>query len=149
MAWFKKARKPIAPAKDKASRVPEGLWVKCPDCSQIIYNKDLATNLSVCPKCAHHFRVSAPERLKMLLDGVQRRSSLLDGKDGLNGVGSVRAACHDQHRLHDRRNQPGTRLWTSIDVTRVIDRCRRFALRVGLHAPEVRVVDVWSTRKGH
>ena len=69
MAWFKKARKPIAPAKDKASRVPEGLWVKCPDCSQIIYNKDLATNLSVCPKCAHHFRVSAIERLKMLFDG--------------------------------------------------------------------------------
>jgi acetyl-CoA carboxylase carboxyl transferase subunit beta len=69
MAWFKKARKPIAPAKDKASRVPEGLWVKCPDCSQIIYNKDLATNLSVCPKCAHHFRVNATERLKMLFDG--------------------------------------------------------------------------------
>jgi acetyl-CoA carboxylase carboxyl transferase subunit beta len=69
MAWFKKARKPIAPAKDKASRVPEGLWVKCPECSQIIYNKDLATNLSVCPKCAHHFRVSATERLKMLFDG--------------------------------------------------------------------------------
>jgi acetyl-CoA carboxylase carboxyl transferase subunit beta len=69
MAWFKKARKPIAPAKDKASRVPEGLWVKCPDCSQIIYNKDLATNLSVCPKCAHHFRVTAAERLKMLFDG--------------------------------------------------------------------------------
>ena len=53
MAWFKKTRKPMAaPAKDKASRVPEGLWVKCPDCSNIIYNKDLATNLSVCPKCA-------------------------------------------------------------------------------------------------
>jgi acetyl-CoA carboxylase carboxyl transferase subunit beta len=69
MAWFKKARKPIAPAKDKASRVPEGLWVKCPDCSQIIYNKDLATNLSVCPKCGHHFRVNATERLKMLFDG--------------------------------------------------------------------------------
>ena len=69
MAWFKKARKPIAPAKDKASRVPEGLWVKCPECSQIIYNKDLATNLSVCPKCAHHFRVNATERLKMLFDG--------------------------------------------------------------------------------
>ena len=70
MAWFKKARKPIAAApKEKASRVPEGLWVKCPGCSQIIYNKDLATNLHVCPKCAHHFRVSALERLKMLFDG--------------------------------------------------------------------------------
>jgi acetyl-CoA carboxylase carboxyl transferase subunit beta len=70
MAWFKKARKPIAtPKKDKASRVPEGLWVKCPDCSQAIYNKDLATNLGVCPKCAHHFRIGAAERLRMLFDG--------------------------------------------------------------------------------
>jgi acetyl-CoA carboxylase carboxyl transferase subunit beta len=69
MAWFKKARKPIAAApKEKPSRVPEGLWVKCPGCSQIIYNKDLATNLHVCPKCGHHFRVSAAERLKMLFD---------------------------------------------------------------------------------
>ncbi len=68
MAWFKKARTPIAPAKEKPSRVPEGLWVKCPDCSQIIYNKDLATNLSVCPKCAHHFRVGAGDRLRMLFD---------------------------------------------------------------------------------
>jgi acetyl-CoA carboxylase carboxyl transferase subunit beta len=69
MPWFKKARKPIAPTKEKASRVPEGLWVKCPGCSQIIYNKDLATNLNVCPKCAHHFRVTAAERLRMLFDG--------------------------------------------------------------------------------
>src|SRR6266511_432126 len=69
MAWFKKTRKPIAaPAKEKPSRVPEGLWVKCPDCSNIIYNKDLATNLSVCPKCAHHFRVGAAERLRTLFD---------------------------------------------------------------------------------
>ena len=70
MAWFKKTRKPLtAPAKDKASRVPEGLWVKCPDCAQIIYNKDLTTNLNVCPKCAHHFRIGAAERLRTLFDG--------------------------------------------------------------------------------
>jgi acetyl-CoA carboxylase carboxyl transferase subunit beta len=69
MAWFKKARKPIASATvEKPSRVPEGLWVKCPGCSQIIYNKDLETNLSVCPKCAHHFRLNATDRLKALFD---------------------------------------------------------------------------------
>ena len=68
MAWFKKTRKPIASSGDKASRVPEGLWVKCPGCSQIIYNKDLAANLSVCPKCAHHFRLTAAERLRILFD---------------------------------------------------------------------------------
>src|SRR4051812_1236223 len=69
MAWFKKTRKPIAASTEKPSRVPEGLWVKCPDCAEIIYNKDLAANLSVCPKCAHHFRLNAAERLRTLFDG--------------------------------------------------------------------------------
>jgi len=69
MAWFKKTKKPItAPAKEKPSRVPEGLWVKCPDCAQAIYNKDLATNMNVCPKCGHHFRIGAAERLRTLFD---------------------------------------------------------------------------------
>jgi acetyl-CoA carboxylase carboxyl transferase subunit beta len=69
MAWFKKTRTPMAaPATVKASRVPEGLWVKCPGCSQIIYNKDLTTNLNVCPKCAHHFPLTAAERLRGLFD---------------------------------------------------------------------------------
>jgi acetyl-CoA carboxylase carboxyl transferase subunit beta len=70
MAWFKKARKPMASATaQKPSRVPEGLWVKCPDCAQILYNKDLETNLHVCPKCAHHFRIGAGDRLRALFDG--------------------------------------------------------------------------------
>jgi acetyl-CoA carboxylase carboxyl transferase subunit beta len=68
MAWFKKTRKPIDP-NDKASRVPEGLYVKCPGCSELLYHKALAANLSVCSKCSHHFRMSAAERLRMLLDG--------------------------------------------------------------------------------
>jgi acetyl-CoA carboxylase carboxyl transferase subunit beta len=67
MAWFKKARKPIV-APEKTSRVPEGLWVKCPECSAIIYTKDLARNLGVCDKCAHHFRLTADERLRSLFD---------------------------------------------------------------------------------
>lgn len=70
MVWFKKARKPIAAMKAKSSRVPEGLWIKCPGCSQAIYHKDLATNLQVCSKCAHHFRVNASERLRILFDGA-------------------------------------------------------------------------------
>jgi acetyl-CoA carboxylase carboxyl transferase subunit beta len=68
MAWFTKTRKPMAPS-DKASRVPEGLYVKCPGCAQLIYHKDLAANLGVCPRCAHHFKMSATERLAMLFDG--------------------------------------------------------------------------------
>jgi acetyl-CoA carboxylase carboxyl transferase subunit beta len=68
MAWFKKDKKPIEPPADK-SRVPEGLWVKCPSCGEIIYNKDLVASLNVCTKCAHHFRLTAAERLKTLFDG--------------------------------------------------------------------------------
>jgi acetyl-CoA carboxylase carboxyl transferase subunit beta len=68
MAWFKKARKKIKAPTEKPSRVPEGLMVKCPGCAQILYNKDLTTNLNVCPKCAHHFRMTAMERLRMLFD---------------------------------------------------------------------------------
>jgi len=68
-AWFKKARRPIA-AQDKASRVPEGLWVKCPSCGKALYNKELTANLHVCPKCAHHFRMTAADRLRMLFDGA-------------------------------------------------------------------------------
>jgi acetyl-CoA carboxylase carboxyl transferase subunit beta len=71
MAWFKKTRKPIASTAEKSSRVPEGLWIKCPGCTQIIYNKDLDKNQQVCPKCAHHFRISAADRLRSLFDNGQ------------------------------------------------------------------------------
>jgi acetyl-CoA carboxylase carboxyl transferase subunit beta len=70
MAWFKKARKPIAVDPEKPSRVPEGLWVKCTGCSQILYNKDLAQNMSVCPKCGFHFRMGSLDRLRTLFDGT-------------------------------------------------------------------------------
>ena len=58
-------------APDKASRVPEGLWVKCPECDTIIYKRDLDKNLSVCTKCAHHFRLSGA---RAAADVVRRRA---------------------------------------------------------------------------
>lgn len=67
MAWFKKTRKPIE-APDKASRVPEGLWIKCPSCGKALYHKDLQDELNVCAACGHHFRMGASERLAMLFD---------------------------------------------------------------------------------
>jgi len=70
MAWFKRTRKPFASQADKSSRVPEGLWVKCPTCAQILYNKDLVANMQVCTKCGHHFRMNAAERLTLLFDGA-------------------------------------------------------------------------------
>ena len=69
MAWFKKPRKPIASSTaEKPSRVPEGLWIKCAGCTQLIYKKDLEESLNVCPKCGHHSRITAGERLRALFD---------------------------------------------------------------------------------
>jgi len=69
VAWFRREPTPLAPRPSTESRVPEGLWVKCGSCKEILYRKDVLKNLSVCPKCAFHFRISARERLEMLFDG--------------------------------------------------------------------------------
>jgi acetyl-CoA carboxylase carboxyl transferase subunit beta len=53
---------------NKKGTVPEGLWTKCPGCNAILYNTELERNLSVCPKCEHHMRISARTRLDMFLD---------------------------------------------------------------------------------
>jgi acetyl-CoA carboxylase carboxyl transferase subunit beta len=66
--WFKKDRAPKKPKEQRASKVPEGLWVKCDQCREIIYSKELARNFKICPRCGHHFRLSAVERLRMLFD---------------------------------------------------------------------------------
>ena len=65
--WFKKDRVPKEP-RERQSKVPEGLWVKCESCREILYSKELARNFKICPKCSFHFRLSAPERLRMLFD---------------------------------------------------------------------------------
>src|SRR5260370_25231660 len=69
MVWFKKAKKPKPLRQDRPrSRVPEGLWVKCEGCKEIIYSRDLDQNLRVCPKCEHHHRIDARTRIALLLD---------------------------------------------------------------------------------
>ncbi len=50
------------------SAIPEDLWVKCPKCGELIYSKELAHNAQVCPKCNHHFRLGARERITLLAD---------------------------------------------------------------------------------
>ena len=68
MPWFRRDPTPLVPSEEE-SRIPEGLWVKCASCKEIIYQKDLLKSLSVCPKCSFHFRISARERLETLFDG--------------------------------------------------------------------------------
>jgi acetyl-CoA carboxylase carboxyl transferase subunit beta len=67
MAWFKRQSGELDTSGEKKVRT-EGLWVKCEDCRQIIWKKDLEENLNVCPKCDKHFRIDARTRLAQLLD---------------------------------------------------------------------------------
>ncbi len=53
---------------EKKGKAPEGLWLKCPACAETLLTKDVETNLNVCPKCGHHFRISAQQRIDLLLD---------------------------------------------------------------------------------
>lgn len=68
MAWFKKEKKPKEPLEQRSVAIPEGLWVKCEGCREIIYRKEVDQNLQVCPKCDYHFRLSARDRFELLLD---------------------------------------------------------------------------------
>ncbi len=68
MAWFKKEKTPKQPVEEKRVRIPGGLWVKCDNCREIIYKKEVLRNANVCPKCNYHFRISARERLTSLFD---------------------------------------------------------------------------------
>ena len=68
-AWFRREHEALPPT-EQESRVPEGLYVKCGACKESIYRKEVLKNLSVCPKCAFHFRISARERLTLLCDTI-------------------------------------------------------------------------------
>jgi acetyl-CoA carboxylase carboxyl transferase subunit beta len=67
MAWFRKEKKPKEPVEQKTT-IPEGLWLKCEECREIIFRKTVEQNLNVCPKCGFHFRISARERFDLLFD---------------------------------------------------------------------------------
>ncbi len=67
MAWFKRETGELDTSGEKKVKT-EGLWVKCDQCRQIIWKKDLDQNLNVCPKCDRHFRIDARTRLTQLLD---------------------------------------------------------------------------------
>jgi len=73
MSWLQKLLPPRIKSSPGAKKaVPEGLWVKCAACESVLYRTDLEKNLNVCPKCSHHARVSARERLDQLLDADGR-----------------------------------------------------------------------------
>jgi acetyl-CoA carboxylase carboxyl transferase subunit beta len=96
MNWFDK----IMPSRIKTERrkrsVPEGLWLKCRQCSAQLYRSELERNFHVCPKCSYHMRITARERLEMFLDQGSGR----DLADNLEPVDPLRFK--DSKRYRDR-----------------------------------------------
>src|SRR5579862_9585397 len=106
MAWFKRSKKSIdqqTPPDERRVKT-EGLWTKCTNCRAIVWKKDLEGNLNVCPKCQHHFRMNAKQRLELLLDGrwVEHDASL-SSNDPLHFVDTKPYAA----RLKEARKKVG------------------------------------------
>ena len=66
MDWFKRKKEGLKPIDRK--EMPDGLWVKCENCTEIIYKKELEKKLYVCTKCDYHFRITSKEYINILLD---------------------------------------------------------------------------------
>lgn len=67
MGWFERTYNRIKKGKKKVD-VPDGLWTKCTNCSEIVYNKTLDENFRVCPKCGYHFYIGAWKRIEITVD---------------------------------------------------------------------------------
>ena len=67
MAWFKRSKENIATATQKTD-VPDGTWIKCSECGEMMHKKQWESNMYLCTKCSHHFRIGSEEYFKILLD---------------------------------------------------------------------------------
>jgi acetyl-CoA carboxylase carboxyl transferase subunit beta len=66
--WFKKK---VKARPEEKLKLPDGLWVKCETCGEILYRKELEKNLWICPKCNFHFRINHHNYISLLLDGAK------------------------------------------------------------------------------
>jgi acetyl-CoA carboxylase carboxyl transferase subunit beta len=108
--WFKKKKEEKAlkisvEAKSEKLDIPGNLWVKCFSCKETIYSQDLEANLKVCTKCGYHFRLTAPERIKMTIDPgtFTEYDNLVISKDFLKFVDTMPYA----KRLEDAKKKTG------------------------------------------
>ena len=83
MSWINRIFSKSPSSSSRKANVPEGVWTKCTSCDQVLYREELKRHLEVCPKCGHHMRIDARERLLGLLDqdSVQELAAELEPKD--------------------------------------------------------------------
>lgn len=107
MSWFER----IVPSRIKTERrtrsVPEGLWIKCPQCDAVLYRAEIERNLHVCPKCSHHMHIGARERLLKFLDAgsTQELAAKVEPEDPLKFKDSKRY----KDRIAQAQKQTGER----------------------------------------
>ena len=85
MSWFEKLMPSRISTEKRTRSVPEGVWIKCPECDAQLYRTELERNLYVCPKCDHHMRIGARRRLDFFLDpdSQQEIAATLESQDPL------------------------------------------------------------------
>lgn len=105
MSWFKKIKTPKIKVNNINGRVPEGLWMKCDDCKEIVFKKEIEKNFMVCPKCNYHFRVSAQQRISWLVD--QGSFKILDNEIEPNDPLKFRDLKRYKDRLKDSQKTTG------------------------------------------
>jgi len=98
MAWFKKTKELRT---DKKGKIPEGLWVKCDGCKEVVYKKEIDKNLKICPKCNYHFRISARDRLKLLVD----EGSFIELDEGLVSIDPLKFKDTISYKERVKENQ--------------------------------------------
>ncbi len=113
MAWFRKAKKGL-PDERARSKVPEGLWVKCKGCGEVIYRKELERNLRICPKCGYHFRIDSNDRIRLLLDEEEPERLFAEVRPA-DPLAFEDAKAYSQ-RLRDYQKKVGT-----ADAVRVVE----------------------------
>ncbi|HPI19727.1 MAG TPA: acetyl-CoA carboxylase, carboxyltransferase subunit beta [Candidatus Kapabacteria bacterium] len=88
MAWFQRSNKNIKEQQQK--EMPDGLWTKCPSCSELIFKKQLEDNFYCCPKCNYHFRIGSKEYISILFDegSFEETNTNIRSADPLNFVDS-------------------------------------------------------------
>jgi acetyl-CoA carboxylase carboxyl transferase subunit beta len=103
MAWFKRSKPGVSPQRKR--EMPDGLWVKCDGCSEVVYKKQLAQNSYVCPKCDFHFRIDDRDYIELLLDpdSFEELDADLESVDFLNFKEKIKYS----DRLRDTMRRTG------------------------------------------
>lgn len=128
MAWFQRKKKGILTDISEQIEVPEGQWIKCPECAEIVNRRELLDNARVCPKCSHHLRMDALGYFKLLFD------------DG-------RFVLHDEHlrstdplTFHDRKSY-AQRIEAAQSKTGMNDAAKAAMGTVGGHRLSIAALD--------